>query len=173
MYTSAYTLPPPPPEIVCMHRQYQVSMCGISHHLRWIPPLPTQSCQLGHLPPQGAYQPQSTHYLHHHCQLFACAGNIEQVCTGSAIWGESPLSPLDHTNQAIYHLNMHISLSLHITSTTIANCLCRWYWVSTHGVILCMCLIVGHGINLHKPHHNSTSHTYNHHSTQCDFITFP
>ena len=40
-----------------------------------------------------------------------------------------------------------------------------------HVVILCMCLIVGHGINLHKPHHNSTSHTYNHHSTQCEFIT--
>jgi hypothetical protein len=39
------------------------------------------------------------------------------------------------------------------------------------GVILCMCLIVGHGINLHKPHHNSTSHTYNHHLTQRDFIT--
>ena len=44
--------------------------------------------------------------------------------------------------------------------------------LSMGDVILCMCLIVGHGINLHKPHHNSTSHTYNHHSTQCDFITF-
>jgi hypothetical protein len=39
----------------------------------------------------------------------------------SAIWGESPLSPLDLTNQTTHHLNVHIHLSLQTTSTTLTN----------------------------------------------------
>jgi hypothetical protein len=90
-------------------------------HLGSKPPPRTQSRQLGHQPPQCAYQPQPTHYLHHHHQSFACAGDIERARAGSAIWGQNPLPPLDLTNRATDHLNAYISLSLHTTSTTTAN----------------------------------------------------
>lgn len=49
------------------------------------PPPANQSRQLRYPPRQHAYLPQPTHYLHHHCQLFTCAGDIERVRPVSAV----------------------------------------------------------------------------------------
>jgi hypothetical protein len=100
----------------CLHAQAISSKYARDRPSGVKTPSPARSRQPGYPPPQRAYPPQPTHYLHHHRQLFACAGNIEQVHTVSAIWVNPP-PPLDPANWASHYFNHLIILTPHITDT--------------------------------------------------------
>src|SRR5258705_12949864 len=56
---------------------------------------------------------------------FRWPGDIKRVWSISSIWGETPHTPLDLSNLASHHLNVHIHIYPHTPSTPTAICF-RW-----------------------------------------------